>query len=124
MSEVACSSVFVGGVSLADGLLFPESILLQDFSGSYCQASLNPSKVKEGFPRLSGRLMGNRLLVIVYEMKHSKNHLLRFLQEWLLIYPSGIDKFNFMITLSILNSYDFGNGIPISKPIRNRILMV
>ena len=64
MSEVACSSVFVGGVSLADGLLFPESILLQDFSGSYCQASLNPSKVKEGFPRLSDRLMGNTILVI------------------------------------------------------------
>ena len=61
MSEVACSSVFVGGVSLADGLLFSESILLQDFSGSYCQASLKPSKVKEGFPRLSGRLMGSLL---------------------------------------------------------------
>ena len=58
MSEVACSSVLVGGVSLADGLLFSESILLQDLRVSYCIASINPSKVRVKFPRLWVHLMG------------------------------------------------------------------
>ena len=60
MSEGGGSSVFVGGVSLADGLLSSESILLQDFRGSYCIASINPLKVKVKFPRLLIGLMESK----------------------------------------------------------------